>query len=135
MDAGDGVAVGTMPFPDNDTNKGLFGSFETMRSDALRVPVAAGVKVNVTAQVFEGVIEALLQVSAVFVKSAGFAPVSVTALEPTVSATLPLFRIVTVCALLVVLLIWSPTATDAGDGLAVDPSPVPVSETEDVPPT
>jgi hypothetical protein len=67
-----------VPVPLRLTVCGLFAALSLIESDAVRLPVAPGVKVTLTVQVPLGVTVAPLQVSALTPKSLAFVPPIVT---------------------------------------------------------
>jgi hypothetical protein len=67
-----------VPVPVKATVCGLLEALSGRFSEALRLPVAEGVKVTLTVQVLLGVTVAFVQVSALLVKSPAFLPPIVT---------------------------------------------------------
>jgi hypothetical protein len=89
------------PVPVNATACGLPLALSVKLNEALRLPVADGVKVTLTVQVLFGVTVAPVQVSALLAKSPAFVPP--TAAVEMVRFAVPLLVTVTVCAAPVVL--------------------------------
>src|SRR5271157_4297696 len=70
--------AGLLPFPVKLTVCGLLEALSVKFSEALRLPVADGSNVTLTAQVLLGVTVAPVQVSALLAKSLAFVPLIVT---------------------------------------------------------
>jgi hypothetical protein len=90
------------PLPVNATACGLPAALSAKLREALRLPVADGTNVTLTAQVLFGVTVAPVQVSVPLAKSTAFVP-PIVAVEM-VRFAVPLLVTVTVCAALVVLI-------------------------------
>jgi hypothetical protein len=103
---------------------GLPEALSAKESEALRAPVALGVKVTLTVQVLLGVTVALVQVSVLLAKSPGLVPVRVTLVM--VRLAVPLLVTVTDCAALVALISWLPKLTLVGEKLIPGAVPVPL---------
>jgi hypothetical protein len=74
----DGENAGAVPVPVRLTDCGLPVALSVKLKEALRVPMAAGVKVTLTPQLLPGVTFAPVQESALLVKSPAFEPPSAT---------------------------------------------------------
>lgn len=87
-----------VPVPLRVTDWGLLAALSLKFSEALRVPIAEGVKVTLTVQVALGSTITAVQVSVPFVKSPGFDPSSVTV--EMVRLLVPVLVTVSTCAVL-----------------------------------
>jgi hypothetical protein len=93
--------MGAIPVPARPTACGLPVALSVKINEPLRLPIADGVKVTLTAQVLFGVTVAPVQVSALLVKSPAFVPPR--AAVAVVRFPVPVLVTVTLCAALVVL--------------------------------
>ena len=91
---------------------------------AVRVPVAVGVNVTLTAQVLEAAKAAPVQSSEVLLKSPGFTPLIVTA--EILRLAVPALVIVSVWGGLVVFNAWLLKVSAAAEKLSAGPVPFPV---------
>jgi hypothetical protein len=97
--------------PVSGTLCGLPAALSAIRSDAVRAPVAVGVKVTFTVQLPPAATGAARQVLELMAKSPGLVPARVRLLID--SGALPVLLTVTVRAAAVVLVVWFPNATPA----------------------
>jgi hypothetical protein len=95
------LTAGAVPVPLKVTVCGLPLALSVKTSEALKLPVVAGVNVTLTAQVLPGVTVAPVQVSALLAKSLGFVPPR--AAVEMLRLLVPVLVTVTVWAALVVL--------------------------------
>ena len=114
--------AGAVPTPLKLTAWGLPGALSEMATDAARLPLAAGVKVTLMAQLDP----AATETPQLFVcaKSVGLAPA--TAKLEIVSAAFPVFLSVTTCTLLVVVTAWFAKVTLVGVSVTAPLAALPV---------
>jgi hypothetical protein len=112
------------PVPARFTACGLLPALSLKESVAVRLPIAAGVKVTLMAQVLPGATRAPVQVSTLLPKSPAFAPVSPTLVM--VRLAVPLLVTVSVCAALVAATTRLPKSRLAAEGVKAAAMPVPV---------
>ena len=104
------------PVPVRATACGLAGALSEKLSEALRLPMADGVKVRLTVHVSLGVTVAPVQWS-VLAKSVALVPFSAT--DETVRFAVPVLVSVMVCAALVVSMVCEPKVREEEEKLAM----------------
>jgi len=136
---GEGVAVGTTagvtepleeppppplvpPVPVSEIDCGESGALSVSTSDALRAPLAPGVKVTPIAQVAPMGMLALEHVSDVMAKSLAFVPETVAAPAPKVKVLEPALEIANVVAEDVEPVVTVPKAPDVGEAETIGAS-------------
>jgi hypothetical protein len=118
---------GCVPVPPKVTAWGLPEALSVKLREALRFPVAEGVKVTLTVQVLFGATVAPVQESAPLVKSPAFTPLMAT--DVIVRPADPVLVTVSVCAELVVLIGWLTKSRGEAEKLTMAAVPVPVKVT------
>jgi len=121
-----GATVKSVPVPDSATDTGFAGALPAIVRTPVRVPAAVGVKVTLIVQLvpaFRGLL--VVQVVPVVAKAKS-PPLAPPIVRPVIlSAALPAFVSVTVCAALAVVSNWAPKVRLVDDKLAAGAAPAP----------
>lgn len=126
------LGCGLLPTPARFTDCGLPVALSVNKSAALSGPLLVGLKVTPTTQVPVGTTVAPEQASALFAKSLGFAPLTITVVM--LKLAVPLLVTVKFCAPLVFPTVWFPKFRLAAEGVKAEVMPIPLSITICTPP-